>query len=459
MRRLPGFRELRARLGEAASSNRRLLTNAGSMVGTTLVTSVLGVAFWLVAAHQFSQKAVGIAGAAVGAMTLLGFMATLGMGTLLMGELPRRDDGHRSLLNAALVVTGLTGSVLGLGFALIAPLVSSNLGALSASWPSTAFFAAGVGLTALALVLDQTLIGLLRGGLQLGRNVVFALVKLLALIAIAVLVAHAGAPWIYSAWAGGIAFSLVVLVRFYARRDGDPLRPNFALLREMRASAASHAVVNLALETADLAMPILVVMILSANANASFYMAWMITNFLVMVPLSLSMVLYAIGSGNAPRLRERLRFTLGISLAFGLIANLVLLPAASPILGVFGQNYSDQATTPLHILALGVFPLAIKTHYVAVHRVQRRLRAALPVVWGGTLLELAGGALGASLGGLPGVALGWLAGLSLEALVMGGDVLDAIRPTRQESPKATKKQAELERKALPGLAAATFERL
>lgn len=459
MRRLPGFRELGARIGEAAISNRRLLINAGSMVGTTLVTSVLGVAFWLVAAHQFSQKAVGIAGAAVGAMTLLGFMATLGMGTLLMGELPRRDDGHRSLLNAALLVTGLTGSVLGLGIALIAPLVSSNFGALSATWPAAAFFAAGVGLTALALVLDQTLIGLLRGGLQLGRNVVFALVKLLALIGIAVLVAHAGAQWIYSAWAGGIAFSLVVLVRFYARRDGDPLRPNFALLREMRGSAASHAVVNLALETADLAMPILVVMILSPSANASFYMAWMITNFLVMVPLSLSMVLYAIGSGTAPRLRERFRLTLGISLAFGLIANLVLLPSASPILGIFGQNYSDQATTPLHILALGVFPLAFKTHYVAVHRVQRRLRAALPVVWGGTLLELAGGALGASLGGLPGVAWGWLAGLCVEALVMGPDVLRVIRPRRQESPEATEKRAGLERKALPGLGAATFERL
>jgi O-antigen/teichoic acid export membrane protein len=421
---------LRARLEATARSHRTLLTNAGSMVGTTLVTSALGVAFWIVAAHNFSKATVGIASAAVAAMTLLGFMGMLGFGTLLMGDLPRRKEGHRALLNAALLISGTAGAVLGLGFALIAPLVSSNLGPIGESLPSTAFFAAGVGLTALAFVLDQALIGLLRGGLQLIRNVVFALVKLLALIPIAVLVTDAGAPWIYSAWGAGIALSFVVLARFYARRDGDPMRPNFALLLRMRVSAASHAAVNLALETADLAMPILVVMLVSANANAAFYIAWMIVGFLVMIPLSLSMVAYAIGSADATGLARRFRLTFGISIGLGVIANLVLIPAAGPALEIFGQSYADQATTALHVLALGVFPLTVKTHYVAIHRVQGRLGSALPIVWGGTLLELGGGAVGAIAGGLTGVAWGWLAGLCIEGLVMGVDVLKGLRSDR-----------------------------
>ena len=397
------------------------------MVGTTVVTSALGVAFWLIAAHNFSQPAVGVASAAVAAMILLGFIATLGLGTLLMGELPRRDDHHQSLLNAALLINVLAGSVLGLGFALIAPLISSNLGALSESPASIAFFAGGVGLTALVLVLDQALIGLLRGGLQLTRNTVFALAKLLALIPIAVFVTNAGAPWIYSAWAAGIALSLLVLVRFYTRRGRETLRPNFVLLIRMRVSAGYHAAVNLGLEAADMAMPILVVVLVSPSATASFYIAWMIVGFLVVVPLSLSMVAYAIGSADAAGLSRRFRFTVGISLAFGLLANLVLVPGASPALQIFGQDYADQATTALHILALGVFPMTIKTHYVAIHRVQRRLRPALPIVWGGTLLELGGGVVGAIAGGLTGVAWGWLAGLCIEGLVMSRDVVRALR--------------------------------
>jgi O-antigen/teichoic acid export membrane protein len=291
-----------------------------------------------------------------------------------------------------------------------------------------------VGLTSLGFVLDQALIGLLRGSLQLARNVIFALVKLLALAAVAVLVASGGAPWIYSAWTLGIACSLVVLGRLYRRGDGGAMRPNFAMLNGMRGSAASHAAVNLALETADLAMPILVVMLLSATASAGFYMAWMIAGFLVMVPLSLSMVLYAIESGSSTPLAERFRFTLRLSLAFGLAANLVLIPGASPLLQLFGSAYAEQATTLLHIMALGVFPLTVKTHYVAIHRLQRRLGTALPIVWAGTLLELGGGALGAILGGLQGVAWGWLAGLCIEALAMGRDVWRGLPADTVEPP-------------------------
>ena len=457
MRRAASWARLRGRINAEAASNRTLLANAGSMVGTTLITSVLGVAFWLVAAHSFSPAAVGVAAAAVSAMTLLGFMGTLGLGTLLMGELPRREDGHRSLLHAALVVNLLVGSALGLGFAVIAPLVSANFGALRGSLPSAGLFAAGVGLTALAFVLDQALIGLLRGGLQLARNVVFALVKLVALIAIAVGVANAGAPWIYTAWAAGIAVSLAVLIRFYGRADGGRLRPSFALLIQMRASAASHAAVNLALETADLAMPILVVALLSASANASFYIAWMIAGFLVMVPLSLSTVGYAIGSADAAGLARRFRFTFVTSLGFGLLANLVLLPAASPALRVFGQGYAEQATMALHLLALGVFPLTVKTHYVAIHRVQRRLGAALPIVWGGTLLELGGGAVGAALDGLTGVALGWLAGLCIEAMVMGRDVALGVLSERMGAPLRVATNEDLA--TLRGLETPSLERL
>jgi O-antigen/teichoic acid export membrane protein len=433
MRRTARLQDLARRARAAATLNSSLLANASSMVGTSLVTSVLGLVFWVVAARHFDRGAVGVASAATSAMILLGFTGTAGLGTLLMGELPQREAGHRSLLNAALIVAGAAGTALGLAFATIAPVVSSNFAPLDETSLAIVFFAGGVGLTSLGFVLDQALIGLLRGGLQLTRNVVFALIKLLALVVVAALVSGAGAAWIYSAWTAGIALSLVVLVRLYTRREGDPMQPSFGLLHEMRRSAASHAAVNLALETADLAMPILVVMILSATANSGFYMAWMVAGFLVMIPLSLSMVLYAIESASSDRLLGRFRFTFRLSLAFGVIANLILLPGASPLLQLFGSAYADQATVLVHIMALGVFPLTVKTHYVAIRRLQRQLRTALPIVWAGTLLELGGGALGAVLGGLEGVAWGWLAGLCVEALVMGPDVWRALRGDTAES--------------------------
>jgi O-antigen/teichoic acid export membrane protein len=429
------LRTARERVAEALSSQRQILLNSGSMVGTAIVTALLGAAFWVVAAHQFSQRAVGIASAAVSAMTLLGFLATVGLGTLLMGELPRRGDDRRGLINAALIVVAGLGLAFGIGFAVAGPSFSSNLAPLRESPAAVLAFAAGTALTAGALVLDQSLIGLLRGSLQLTRNIVFSLVKLVGLFAVAVVASEGSSVWIYTVWAIGIALSFAVLVRFYAPDPADPLRPAIGELHSMRASAATHHAFNLALRIPDLVLPILVVTILSATANASFYVAWMIASLVFAIPLSLSTVLYAVGSGESSGLDQRFRFSLRTSLAFGVVANLVLWVLAQPLLQAFGTNYAREGVAALHILALGVFPEIIRTHYVTAHRIERRIGAAIPIVWGGTVLELVGGAVGGALsGGLEGVAVGWLAAVCLEAVVMGPDVMRAVAPVAPAAP-------------------------
>jgi O-antigen/teichoic acid export membrane protein len=425
---------LSVRVRAIVEANRSLLSNAASMVGTAVVTSLLGAAFWWVATHYFSKDSVGIASAAISAMTLLGFLATVGLGTLLMGELPRIKSSHRSIINAGLLTSGSIGAALGLAFVVVAPLASSNFDPLSESWITALTFVLGVALTALTFVLDQSLIGLLRGGLQLNRNIAFTVVKLVALIPVAALVADAGSQWIYGTWTAGIAISLLVLVGFYGDRGTDSLRPDFKLLKDMRVHAVTHHAVNVALRTPELVLPIVVVTFLSASANASFYIAYMITGFMFFVPLSLSTVLYAVGSGESERLASRFRLTVFVSLGFGAISNLVLLVLGTPLLEIFGSSYASQATGTLHVLALDIFPSTILTHYVALRRIQRRLATALPVVWGGALLQLAGGVAGALLGGLTGVAIGWVLGATVQAIVMAPEVLRAVRATRLDVP-------------------------
>ncbi len=425
----PGFHpsRWRAKATTTIQFNRSLLSNAGSMIGTAVSTAGLGVVFWLIATHYFSKDTVGVASASTSAMTLLGFIATLGLGTLLMSDLPQRKSRRAHLVLAALLVTGSAGALLGLGFALTASSISSNFDPLSANALSVAFFTAGVGLTALVFVLDQVLIGLLRGNAQLSRNIVFSVVKLALLAPVAALIADAGPQWVYGSWTIGIAASLLALLIPF-RRVARGLRPDFHILGEMRASALAHHLFNLAAKTPDLLVPVLVVTLVSSAANASFYIAWMIAGFIFTVPWSLSTVVFAIGAGEKANLADRFRFSVYGSLAFGVLANLVLLPTAGPILGIFGADYAAQATLPLHILALGVFGDTVRMHFISAHRVQNRIGPALPIIWAGTVLELGAAATGASLDGLVGVAVGWVAAVSAESLVMGRDVLRAMRP-------------------------------
>src|SRR5262245_28306099 len=109
--------------------HRDLLRNAGSLVATTGVTSVLGAAYWIFAARLFSQQDVGYGAAEIPAMTLLGTIGMFGFGTLLVGELPRRNR-RTELVSAALITCAFGCVALGLGFVLIAPYFSSQFGAM-----------------------------------------------------------------------------------------------------------------------------------------------------------------------------------------------------------------------------------------------------------------------------------------------------------------------------------------
>src|SRR5690348_9035918 len=115
----------RSAVRAAWERHKDLLGGAGSLVTTTGLASALGFAYWTLSARLFSQEAVGYGSAAVSAMTLLGTVGMLGLGTVLIGELPRRK-ARAGLISAALVTCGAGSLILGVAFALAAPQASAR---------------------------------------------------------------------------------------------------------------------------------------------------------------------------------------------------------------------------------------------------------------------------------------------------------------------------------------------
>lgn len=411
-------------------TNSAILVNAGSLIATTGVNAVLGFVYWWLVARQFLPEAVGLASAAVSAMTLLGTVSILGLGTLLLGELPRQPGKEASLISAALILVGGVGACSGILFAIIAPFISADFQVLRASIQNIALFATGVGLTAITLVLDQALIGLLRGPLQFWRNALFALTKLVALFAAALWLSHTMGLTIYATWAGGNAFSLAALAAFIVLKGKGSLRsyvPHWALLRKLKLAALQHHLLNLLLQAPPLILPVLVTVMLSARMNAWFYISWTIAAFVSFIPVALGTVLYAIGSAQPDVLAYKARMTLSLGVVACIVAYAVVLPAAPQILSLFGHAYQEQSSWSLRILALAAFPLIIKTHYLTIHRIHSRIaHTLLPIATAG-LLELALPALGARLGGLSGLSLGLIATLCIEAVYMSPTVYRTVR--------------------------------
>lgn len=414
---------MRAVLHRWFSLNRAILTNAGSLVGTTAVTSGLGFIYWWLAARLFPPAAVGLASAAISAMMLLGTLGMLGLGTLLISELPRQPGRAGSLITTSLLVAGTASGILGILFAIAAPRLSAELEPLAQSLQSVMLFALGVALTAVALVLDQALIGLLRGGLQLWRNTLFAVAKLAVLLIAGIWFADRLGLTIYATWVVGNLVSLAVLAGFVTFQGiRIAYRPQWGLIQGLGRAALGHHALNMALKAPGLALPIVVTVLLSATMNASFYVAWMIANFAFVVPGALTTVLYAVGAADPSMLARKTRFTLRLSMLAGALASGVLMISAHQVLNLFGSTYAEQAEWSLRLLTLGIFPLIIKVHYVAICRVHGRITGAALRMAAGGFLELVMAGIGASLGGLSGLSVGWVAAVCVEAALMAPTV-------------------------------------
>src|SRR5262245_58852900 len=256
---------------------RDFLLSSASLVASQVITAGVGFLFWVLASRLFTQEAIGIASAVVSGLLLIGTLGAAGLGTMLIHQLPRHGKGRLGMVSASLVASAVLGTVLGLGFMVIAPLLSPEFAPIASDPVAVASVAIGAGATAASVVLDQALIGLLRSGLQLIRNVVAAVTRVVLLGLAALLttgVAAGDSTGLINAWTASIVLSLVAIAVAGRRRirSARPLR--WDLLGERWTSALRHHALNLALLVPGWAMPLIAVAVLSARVNAGFFFAW-----------------------------------------------------------------------------------------------------------------------------------------------------------------------------------------
>jgi O-antigen/teichoic acid export membrane protein len=415
-------------VGEGSVHLRQLLFSSASLMASQVLTAGVGFLFWVVAARRFDEASVGVASAAISAMSLLGAIGTVGMGTLLIREMPLNRGSEHRMLSAALLLSSGLGAALGLAFVLLAPLLSDEFAPLVADpWVSLSVIV-GSGLTAAGLNMDQALVGLLRSELQLVRNIVAAGGRLLLLLATAVAGSLAGSLAMLGSWSGALALSMLALALIALRRGQlrSAVPPAWRILHFHRAAALRHHMLNLSIQVPGWVMPLITLTVLSAATNARFYLAWMLVGLASFVPAALCWALYASSSRDISSLARNGRITLALSVAAAVISALMLWLLGAQILTPLGASYAEAAAGPLPVLAMTLLPVAIKSHFVTIHRVRGTLNSASLVVAGAGLVEIVGAILGAHLGDLTGLSVGLLTAMLLEAAVMLPTVYEAI---------------------------------
>jgi len=419
------------------SSGRRVIAIALSLFSTTVVTSGLGFVFWAVAAHMTTTEVVGRASAVISAMQLIATFCTLGLHILLIAELPRRDGAEiKRLVVTSLGIAGSLAFAIAAGYAVVDHQVTKTGEWIYATPIGIALFGVGTAITTVTALVDGALVGVQQGGRQAARNMVFALVKLIAL-PVAAFAIGLSPQVVFSVWLLGNLVSLLMLgLRTKTPREWLTTIPSLRGFSPLwRTAAGGYHWVNVATHAPALVLPIMVAAQLGARANAGFYAALLIVGVVWIIPYHLCFAMLTLDRGNAEH------FGRGLSTALRLCGLVSVLAAAGapilarPVLAIFGPGY-EQARYCLIAFAACTFAVAVKAIYIPVRRSQGALGTAALTVSLGVALELGGAEIGLKLGAVTGVGIGFAVAMLLEALCFWPTIAKARKSADQHVPAA-----------------------
>jgi O-antigen/teichoic acid export membrane protein len=391
-----------------------LLRNGHLLAVSSLVNTVLGAVFWVLATHWYDAETVGINFATVSAATLLSTIGQLNLSDVLVRFIPSAGRHTRKLLLAC-YAAGIACSVLAATvFLLLVPTVAPGLEFLL--HPVTAlFFVTYTAGYAVFVLQDGALTGVRNPGWVVTENLIFAVVKIALLAVGAALTLFAG---ILISWAGALVVALLVANYFLLRRAvprHERDAPDTARPPRLVGYAAADYVGSLFRMAAYSLMPLLVMNSLGARYSAYFLIAWSVgcIPFMLVANMGSSLI---VESARDPRQltahATRVLRHSSLAMAAGAAAIIIVAPT---LLSFFGPDYAEQSTTLLRLLALSALPNTLVSLAVDVARVRRRLRLVVGVQL--TLCVLVLGLSQALLPvlGLTGAGVAWLAAESVLA--------------------------------------------
>jgi O-antigen/teichoic acid export membrane protein len=411
-----------------------LLRNSGFLMGTTVATSALGYAYWLLAAHNYSSSEVGLAAGAISTFTLVGYVLSLGVAPAYVRMLPRfREPAEVAQFFASGLVATVTASVVA-GSAVVAllPIWAHHFDGLRQTSLAAAFIA-GCGLTTACIAIDGCFVALRRSSRQFGRNLAFAATKMGLLLLPVVLLRQPDSASILWTWDGAQLLS-AVLALVLLHRLGLPLTmPGMAGLRRLllhRHTMLGYQIGSLGAWLPPFVFPVLVIGLVGTRENAYVYFTWSVAGLLFMISTSIGLALFAEGS-NQEDLRRQTVLAAKVMLIALVPLTAVVLLLAHRILLLFGSEYAVHGTALLRIFALGALADAVTNCYVGLRNAQHRLAEVAGLNLTMAVVAIAGAAALLPTWGIDAVAWSWTSAQFVGCLWVVVVLLHARRANHQ----------------------------
>ncbi len=389
-------------------------------MSSTIFNSLIGFIFWVIITRFFTTESVGFAGAIMSTLGLLAGISELGLGIGLIRFLPDAGDSGNDMINTILTISGMFSLVLsavyiaGLGF------WSPALVFIRENYFFCGIFMLFTFVWTLNPFTGSIFLTKLKSKYILMQEALTGLIKIILLIPL--ILFFSGPMWIVVA--SGISILIPLGVALFLLipkiQSGYVTIPTLKMrsLKPIIHYSTANYIARVFLEAHILIIPIMVVNILGPEINAFFYIAWLLSIILRVIPNSLSNSLFAESSNDETFLLKNAWKTLLTTIILLLPAILVISVLAEKILLLFGRQYSHNGIHVLRVLLFANIPWSINYLFISIGRVRKEANNVIGI---SVLIFICTVGLSYFLMtkiGLLGVGLGYLTGQTIVAMTV-----------------------------------------
>lgn len=385
--------------------NDPLFRNSYYLIANTLIISISGFVFWIFVARVYSVEDFGVGSAIISAIAFLSLFSLLGFDIGLIRYLPG-EIRKKEMINSCLTMTVLTAFLLSAIFLAWLNIWSPALVILK----ENVIFELTFILFTIANALLQ-LQGNIFVAFRHAKYSFFQMSVMVLKIGIVPLLITFGVFGIYAS-SGFASLLAVVIGNVYILKVYSSYKPipmiKMNTVNDMLHYSFRNYIANIFITLPTVTLPILVVNVLGAVANAYFYVAWAISLMFLTIPLAISKSLLAECSFSPEGFRKNLIKSLKLMFVLLIPAIIGIFVFGRYVLWLFGEEYARHSFDLLLILCVASIPYAIISVYATIKRVQREIMPLIYVYGIVAVFSILGSYLLMRNMGLMGVGYAWI---------------------------------------------------
>jgi O-antigen/teichoic acid export membrane protein len=413
-----------------------MFRNAYALLLNTGITSLLGLAYWALAAHRYPAVDIGRASSAISALQLLSGVAQCNLNNVLPRLVPTAGTGTARLVARSYGVAVGLSLLLAAGFAVLAARYGWAGGFLAQGSGYAVWFVLAVAFWSVFYLEDAVFAGLRKAVWVPVENTSFSLGKMVLLVALAGVTLRFG---VFGSFTIPVAIAVIpvnwlIFRRLIPRHAAQPVAEGVVGDLPMRRYLVGEYTGGLANLATTTMLPLLVASEVGSVANAYFYSAWIVGSSFEYVLSSIAVSLVVEGANDRARASWAARRGAAIAAAVLLPAITLTLVAAPTVLRFVGSQYAASGTVVLRLVALAVLPRAVISLTVATARIRKDVRTMTTVQVAGAVLTIGSAAWLLPSMGLTGAGIAYAGAQGIVALCCLPGLLRTLRGPRTGGP-------------------------